>query len=160
MAFTKGTDAFASVGADGSVRMFDLRNLEHSTIIYETPDSTPLLRLSWNKQDPNYLATFQMDSSKVVVLDIRVPSVPVTELHGHNGAINAISWAPHSSAHICTAGEDAQVLVWDLSQMRKYIQDPILCYNSPMEINQINWSRLQTDWVAIAYGDTLEALRV
>lgn len=26
---------FASVGADGSVRMFDLRHLEHSTIIYE-----------------------------------------------------------------------------------------------------------------------------
>ena len=26
---------FASVGADGSVRMFDLRHLEHSTIIFE-----------------------------------------------------------------------------------------------------------------------------
>lgn len=29
-------DVFASVGADGSVRVFDLRSLEHSTIIYET----------------------------------------------------------------------------------------------------------------------------
>jgi DDB1- and CUL4-associated factor 7 len=28
-------DVFASVGADGSVRMFDLRSLEHSTILYE-----------------------------------------------------------------------------------------------------------------------------
>lgn len=28
-------DIFASVGADGSVRMFDLRSLEHSTILYE-----------------------------------------------------------------------------------------------------------------------------
>lgn len=28
-------DVFASCGADGSVRMFDLRSLEHSTIIYE-----------------------------------------------------------------------------------------------------------------------------
>ena len=35
---------FASVGADGSVRMFDLRHLEHSTIIYEDPQHTPLLR--------------------------------------------------------------------------------------------------------------------
>ena len=35
---------FASVGADGSVRMFDLRHLEHSTIIYEDPMHTPLLR--------------------------------------------------------------------------------------------------------------------
>lgn len=28
-------DVFVSCGADGSVRMFDLRSLEHSTIIYE-----------------------------------------------------------------------------------------------------------------------------
>ena len=53
---------FASVGADGSVRMFDLRHLEHSTIIYEDPQHHSLLRLSWNKQDPNYLATFAIDS--------------------------------------------------------------------------------------------------
>ena len=48
-----GTKVFASVGADGSVRLFDLRSLEHSTIIYESappPDSAPLLRLAWNKQ--------------------------------------------------------------------------------------------------------------
>ena len=64
-------DIFASVGADGSVRMFDLRSLEHSTIIYETHDLTPLMRLSWNKQDPNYLAAILTDSSKTVILDIR-----------------------------------------------------------------------------------------
>jgi hypothetical protein len=28
-------DVFVSCGQDGSVRMFDLRSLEHSTIIYE-----------------------------------------------------------------------------------------------------------------------------
>ena len=53
IAFSKaggGRDMFASVGADGSVRMFDLRHLEHSTIIYEDPAHTPLLRLAWNKQ--------------------------------------------------------------------------------------------------------------
>ena len=47
LAFSKaggGRDMFASVGADGSVRMFDLRHLEHSTIIYEDPQHTPLLR--------------------------------------------------------------------------------------------------------------------
>ncbi|KAJ9119832.1 hypothetical protein QFC24_005545 [Naganishia onofrii] len=30
-------DVFVSVGADGSLRAFDLRALEHSTILYETP---------------------------------------------------------------------------------------------------------------------------
>ena len=41
------------------------RNLEHSTILYEDPKQLPLLRLSWNKQDPNYLATFALESSEV-----------------------------------------------------------------------------------------------
>lgn len=56
VAFGKSVSIFASVGADGSVRMFDLRNLEHSTIIYEDSKSKPLLRLAWNQQDPNYIA--------------------------------------------------------------------------------------------------------
>ena len=48
-----GVGVFASVSADGSVRVFDLRDKEHSTIIYEAPQAdTPLLRLGWNKQDP------------------------------------------------------------------------------------------------------------
>ncbi|GAA5883906.1 hypothetical protein JCM16303_004691 [Sporobolomyces ruberrimus] len=34
-------EVFASVGADGSVRMFDLRSLEHSTILYEAAPSVP-----------------------------------------------------------------------------------------------------------------------
>ena len=33
-------DVFVSCGADGSVRMFDLRSLEHSTIIYEPSEKS------------------------------------------------------------------------------------------------------------------------
>eukprot|EP00658_Telonema_sp_P-2_P050700 TRINITY_DN3871_c0_g1_i4.p1 TRINITY_DN3871_c0_g1~~TRINITY_DN3871_c0_g1_i4.p1 ORF type:complete len:221 (+),score=69.10 TRINITY_DN3871_c0_g1_i4:106-768(+) len=36
IAFAKGTHTFASCGADGSVRIFDLRDMEHCTIVYET----------------------------------------------------------------------------------------------------------------------------
>ena len=119
IAFAKGKDVFATVGADGSVRMFDLRyvppveacppcqlltlarvcrrvgvvgwmaiialqprahfgfcslhprSLEHSTIMYESEGLKPLLRLSWNKQDANYLATVGLDSSTTTILDIR-----------------------------------------------------------------------------------------
>lgn len=101
------------------------RNLEHSTILYEAgpvppearvspsgknfaepagTDILPLLRLSWNKQDPNYIATFQTDSTAVLIMDVRVPAIPVTELRGHGSVVTAIGWAPHSSSHICTAG--------------------------------------------------------
>jgi len=148
------------VGADGSVRMFDLRSLEHSTIIYETPDLTPLLRLVWNKTDPNYLATIMTDSSKAVILDIRVPSIPAAELSGHTACLNALAWAPHSSSHICTAADDRQALIWDLSNIPKPIHDPILAYNAEAAINQLQWSVAHPDWIAIAFGQTLQILRV
>ncbi|KAF9580434.1 hypothetical protein BGW38_002925, partial [Lunasporangiospora selenospora] len=113
-------DIFASVGADGSVRMFDLRALEHSTIIYETSSvgqtlpssnqsnpqtggpSLPLLRLAFNKLDANYLSTFHMDSSSVQILDIRVPGIPISDLRGHKGAVNCMAWSPVGSTEIAT----------------------------------------------------------
>lgn len=116
-------DIFASVGADGSVRMFDLRALEHSTIIYETSSSSPtmsgsspnmqagaqpavpLVRLAFNKLDTNYLSTFHMDSSSVQILDIRVPGIPVSELRGHKGALNCMAWSPIGSTEIATGSK-------------------------------------------------------
>jgi len=161
LAFTRGKDVFASVGADGSVRMFDLRSLEHSTIIYESPNLDALLRLEWNKQDPNYLATFMVDSRKTVILDIRVPSIPVAELGGHVASVNAAAWAPHSASHICTAADDSQALIWDLSNMtNRPVEDPILAYNADGEINNLQWSAGQPDWVSIAFNDKLQILRV
>lgn len=161
LSFSRGTDIFASVGADGSVRLFDLRSLEHSTIIYETQNLEPLLRLEWNKQDPNYLATFKVDSQHTIILDIRQPCTPVAILGGHAGCVNAVAWAPHSSCHICTAADDSQALIWDISGMSKRpVEDPILAYNAEGEVNNLVWSSSQPDWVSIAFADKLQILRV
>lgn len=164
--------------------MFDLRNLEHSNIIYEDEDSSPLLRLAWNQQDSNYIATMKMDSSSVFVLDIRVPMEPIAVLERHEASVNGLAWAPHSSCHMCTAGDDQKALIWDISSMPRvepilaYVPtaphclrlcaadpvapDPQHCsrYDAAGPINQINWSKADTDWVAIAHDQTVEALRV
>ncbi|KAK1361574.1 WD repeat-containing protein LWD1 [Heracleum sosnowskyi] len=159
-----GVGVFASVSADGSVRVFDLRDKEHSTIIYESSEpDTPLVRLGWNKQDPRYMATVVMDSAKVVILDIRYPTLPVVELEGHQGSANAIAWAPHSASHICSAGDDRQALIWDVSSIGKGGEaglDPILAYTADAEIEQLQWSSSQPDWVAIAFSNKLQILRV
>lgn len=42
-----------------------MRHLEHSTIIYEEPSRTPLLRLACNKQDSNYIAFIAQGSNEV-----------------------------------------------------------------------------------------------
>ena len=159
LAFAKGTDIFASVGGDGSVRLFDLRSLEHSTILFETEELRPLLRIVWNKQDPNYLATILVDSNDIIVLDVRVPSVPVTVL-SHTASVNSVGWAPHSSCHICSAGDDCLALIWDISSLPHPIEDPILAYNATSHINHLQWSALQTDWISIAFGNSVQILRV
>merc|ERR1711971_1345808 len=59
----------------------------------------------------NYLATVAMDACEVIILDIRVPCTPVARLNNHRACVNGIAWAPHSSCHICTAGDDHQVCI-------------------------------------------------
>ncbi|KAF2007387.1 WD40 repeat-like protein [Amniculicola lignicola CBS 123094] len=133
-------DVFVSCGADGSVRMFDLRSLEHSTIIYEPSErapgdrdkgspagrmsptkaqqtmsyAPPLLRLAASPHDSHLLATFAADSSIIRILDVRQPGQALLELRGHSASVNAIEWNPARRGMLASGGDDSLVLVWDL----------------------------------------------
>ncbi|VDM60881.1 unnamed protein product [Angiostrongylus costaricensis] len=154
-----GKDNFATVGADGSARMFDLRHLEHSTIVYEDPLKLPLMRVAWNKQEHYHLATFAQDSTEVIIIDIRMPCSPLARLKNHNGAVNGLAWAPHSAHHICTASDDAQALIWDLQNMPRPVEDPILAYSAGGEVNQVHWGPAHNNWICICFNKSLEILR-
>ena len=122
-----------------------------------------MLRIAWNRQDPNYLATVLTQDSKVVVLDIRMPSVPVVELVGHRASVNSLAWAPHSSSHLCTGGDDSQALIWDISiasGSNAKEEDPILAYSAAGEINQLQWDGAREHWVGIAFNNAVQVLRV
>ncbi|KAF2653930.1 WD40 repeat-like protein [Lophiostoma macrostomum CBS 122681] len=133
------TDVFVSCGADGSVRMFDLRSLEHSTIIYEPSEKTagdrekgspgrmsptkaqqtmsyapPLLRLAASPHDSHLLATFAADSPIIRILDVRQPGQALLELRGHSAAVNSIEWNPSRRGMLASGGDDSLVLIWDL----------------------------------------------
>ncbi|KAJ5225278.1 hypothetical protein N7468_006503 [Penicillium chermesinum] len=131
-------DVFVSCGADGSVRMFDLRSLEHSTIIYEPTDKVeqrpvmspgnaspsgpsssgmfppPLLRIAASPHDAHLLATFSQDSSVVRVLDVRQPGQALLELKGHGAPLNCVEWSPSKRGHLASGADDSLVLIWDL----------------------------------------------
>jgi len=38
--------------------------------------------------------------------------------------------------------------------------DPILAYSAGAEVNQLQWSSSQPDWVAICFGNKTQILRV
>lgn len=155
---------FASVSADGSVRVFDLRDKEHSTITYESPDNVPLARLAWNHAAPWFMATVALDSPTVAVLDVRFPAAPVASLSRHLKPANAVCWAPHSAKHLCTAADDRQAFIWDLGSdaglARDGGLDPILAFDAGEPVLQLQWSAAHPDWVAIAFQDTIQVLRV
>lgn len=126
------TDIFVSVGADGSLRAFDLRSLEHSTILYETPapknvppptsspsssarpHTSPLLRIAFNPGDSNYMSTFHQDGHEIQILDMRSPGQPVMELKAHRGPINALGWSAPENPLLATAGTHFTLINNDL----------------------------------------------
>lgn len=145
---TQSTQLFASCGGDGSVRVFDLRCLAHSTIIYE-PDvasggpegtssaaapadharsaeagSSALLRLEPSPFDPNVVATFALDSTSILILDMRNPGSPVLTLDAHTAPVNQIKWHPSHRNVLLSCGDDCQVLYWDLDASLLCSTDP------------------------------------
>ncbi|KOS23390.1 putative WD repeat-containing protein [Escovopsis weberi] len=141
----KSVDVFVSCGQDGSVRMFDLRSLEHSTIIYEPTgkeergermsptlaqqtmtNPPPLLRLATSPHDTHLLATFAADSQIVRILDVRQPGQALLELRGHTGPINCIEWSPSRRGTLASGADDCQVLLWDLMSSTSSVSGPPL----------------------------------
>lgn len=64
------------------------------------------------------------------------------------------------SCHICSAGDDSQALIWDLTNVPNPVEDPILAYGAEGEISMLQWSVAHTDWVAIVFDKKLQILRV
>jgi WD repeat-containing protein 68 len=173
--FIKGsTDIFASVGCDGSVRVFDLRCLEHSTIVYEPHGSTdsstklgdgsdiycaPLLRLSTSNTDTSVLATFVAKSDSIAFIDMRYPGYATATLKGHNASVNSIQWHPTESK-LLSGGDDCQALVWDMKESRPRHPAglPESVYGDVMEINNVSWSA-QGDWFGVVSGKGFQAVR-
>ncbi|EGD74314.1 prov protein [Salpingoeca rosetta] len=159
VAYSNDVNIFTSVSADASVRMFDLRSLDHSTIVYEDEGNQPLLRLACNKQDPNYLAVVKIDDPSVVIIDIRMPCMSLAVLNAHSGACNGAVWAPHSAAHLITVSDDKRTLIWDICNIPMRAPEPILCYEPDGPINQVQWSTVDTSWVGITWGSSIEVLK-
>ncbi len=54
-----------------------------------------------------------------------------------------------------------QALIWDTSAKQPDKElEPILAYSAGAEINQVQWSAAQSEWVAIAFANKLQILRV
>jgi len=172
---TKDT-LFASVGADGSVRLFDQRNLDHSTIIYESPTAAPLLRLAWNRVNSNYIATIAQDHPGVILIDIRRPSVALAALGMHGSVVNSIAWAPHSRNHLLCGTDDGYALIWDVGedpvvqknqgasdtgkQPRGRDREPVYWHDCDNEVYQAQWPSSSPDHVGLGMSNRVDIVKI
>mmetsp|Transcript_97593 Transcript_97593/g.276079 ORF Transcript_97593/g.276079 Transcript_97593/m.276079 type:complete len:349 (-) Transcript_97593:110-1156(-) len=173
IAFSQVDSLFASVGADGSVRLFDQRNLESSTIIYEASPPSPLLRLAWNKINTNHIATIALDIPGVILIDIRRPSTALAALNYQDACVNTITWAPHSRNHLLCGTDDGNSLIWDVKETpakqdtavdvasaRPRPKMPVQTYETGREIYQVQWPASQPDHIALGMARRIEVVQV
>lgn len=167
VSFVAGSlQVFASVGADGSVRVFDLRSLDHSTVIYEPQQPVPLVRVTGNPQEENSLAALAANKNDIYILDIRAPGVPVATLTGHQAPVNSIAWSPssahfrptggssRSSRHILASGaDDCQALIWDVSETSRNPRPPSHPSSAPSSQSLASAGDVP---IISAYTDSLE----
>lgn len=182
--FSTQDTLFASVGADGSVRLFDQRNLDHSTIIYEAPSASPLLKLAWNRVNNYYISTIAMDNPGVILIDIRRPSVALAALDQHGSVVNSIAWAPHSRNHLICGTNDGNALIWNVaedttinrkqsvradpaqdaagaeSMGAKDKSSPVMWHNCDSEVLQVQWPSSAPDHIACGMSKRVDIVQI
>jgi WD repeat-containing protein 68 len=81
---------FVTAGFDGSVRFFDLRDLQSSFIFYQS--SFPLMRARVSPSDGTKIAAFSNESKTIVMIDSRRPGVPCALGSSRPGELTGIGW--------------------------------------------------------------------
>ena len=157
--FGNDENTFISGSADGSVRLFDLRSLNHSTIIYETKDSSPINKLAWNLQNSNLIAALSLDKSVIYIFDSRANSnVSMDELDLHKGPVTGIVWAPDNDIQLCSVSEDMNVIISNVNNEQMF-ENTNVSYKAPCPINNVDWCKSCPEWIGITFQNKVQLLR-
>lgn len=160
MAFGKDENVFLTTGADGSIRMFDTRALDTCSILFESQDSSPITRIAWNYNDPNFVAALMLDKNFIYIIDQRMTNSPYAFLTYHSNVVNALSWAPHSNAYITSVGDDKNAFIWDIQMISNRTEEPVMSYHSKFEIDNVIWSESHDEWIGITGSNNLQLLKI
>ena len=151
---------FMSTGADGSVRLFDSRTANSSSIIFETRDKSPMTRLKWNLVNPNFILTVIVDKNEIYILDQRKLTSPYAILKIHTNVVNNAIWAPESNTNLISVSDDKSALLWDIYCDSDQPEEYIMKYDAQSEIENVSWGNMTQNWIGIIDGNQAEILRI
>ena len=151
---------FMSTGADGSVRLFDSRQANSSSIIFETRDESAMTRLKWNLVNPNFILTVIVDKNEIYILDQRKLTSPYGILKVHTNVVNNAIWAPQSNTNLISVSDDKSALLWDIYSDSEKAEEYIMKYEAENEIENVAWGEVTQNWIGIIDGNQAEILRI
>lgn len=138
VSFLDGENIFVSVGGDGELRLFDLRDLDNSQIVFDSKDGSGLVRLSVSPYDKNYILTLSNNKPYFYLIDMRELSSPVGIIQSHTNIVNSVQWSDVDKDKFASCGDDKNLFIWDVNSIN--FNKPIYEYNDfEYEINNIDW---------------------
>ena len=154
--FGNDENTFISGGADGTVRLFDLRNLDHSTIIYENEGC--INKLAMNLQVPNLIVALCLEKNVIYIFDSRMNSnVVMDEINLHKEPVTGCIWAPDNPTQLCSVSEDCNVIISNIGN--ELTQNNNVSYTAPAPINNVDWCKNFPGWIGITFQDRVQLLR-
>ncbi|KAI8866248.1 WD40 repeat-like protein [Ramicandelaber brevisporus] len=113
------TCMFASVGDDGQLCMWDIRDTKSSHPRSKVTDAHrgEINAVSFNPSSEFLFATGGANDCIVALWDLRNMKNSLHQLEGHREAVQQLSWSPHNPTILGSSSSDRRVHVWDISRI-------------------------------------------
>ena len=130
-----------SASQDGTVRLWDLRMMEHNSMFCSSRTtyngrSDSVRHAKWSPTD-TWTFAFCTDSGIIQKWDIRNNSTHLMKFAAHYETCNSIAWHPDGK-HLVSAGKDQDVNVWNM-QGEGHRQRPVFTLKAPYPVQTVRW---------------------
>lgn len=108
------------------------------------------------------MACFGVNSSQIVIVDVRSAAVPVAILNEHSGAISAMRWAPHNSGWLAVT-DSVGLKLWDVSQNVATPTWALPAANftkNSAALQNLVWPSTAPDWIATSTASDVHIIKL